>query len=44
VDLLNLQRLHADKYLYALYATRVSSRRALAYDADWDGATNFDNK
>jgi adenylate cyclase len=44
VHLLNLQRLHADKYLYALYVARVSSHRALPFDAAWDGATNFDTK
>ena len=44
LQLLNLQRLGAKKYLYDLYAERVASMRLLPYDASWDGATNFETK
>ena len=44
VHLLNLQRMNANKYLYQLYAARVSSQRMLPFDPGWDGATNFDTK
>ncbi len=44
VHLLNLQRMNAKKYLYQLYAQRVSSMRALPFDPGWDGATNFETK
>ena len=44
VALLNISRLNANKYLYRLYAERVASMRYLPFDADWDGATNFDTK
>ncbi|MBC7719476.1 MAG: adenylate/guanylate cyclase domain-containing protein [Chitinophagaceae bacterium] len=44
VQLLNLQRLNANKYLYQLYAERVASMRLLPFDPEWDGATNFQTK
>ena len=44
VQLLNLQRLNANKYLYQLYAERVASMRSLPFDPEWDGATNFQTK
>jgi adenylate cyclase len=44
VQLLNLQRLNAKKYLYQLYAERVASMRLLPFDPSWDGATNFETK
>jgi adenylate cyclase len=44
VQLLNLRRLNAKKYLYQLYAERVASRRLLPFDPEWDGATNFQTK
>ena len=44
VQLLNLQRLNAKKYLYQLYADRVASMRLLPFDPEWDGATNFQTK
>jgi adenylate cyclase len=44
VQLLNLQRLNAKKYLYLLYAERVASMRLLPFDPEWDGATNFQTK
>ena len=44
VQLLNLQRLNARKYLYQLYAERVASMRLLPFDPKWDGATNFQTK
>jgi adenylate cyclase len=44
VQLLNLQRLNAKKYLYQLYAERVASMRLLPFDPEWDGATNFQTK
>jgi adenylate cyclase len=44
VQLLNLQRLNAKKYLYQLYAERVASQRVLPFDPGWDGATNFETK
>lgn len=44
VQLLNLQRLAAKKYLYELYAERVASMRLLPFDPGWDGATNFETK
>ena len=44
VQLLNLQRLNAKKYLYQLYAERVASMRLLPFDPKWDGATNFQTK
>ncbi len=43
-QLLNLQRLNANKYLYQLYAQRVASMRLLPFDPKWDGATNFQTK
>ena len=43
-QLLNLQRLNANKYLYQLYAQRVASLRLLPFDPKWDGATNFQTK
>ena len=44
VQLLNLQRLNAKKYLYQLYVDRVASTRLLPFDPEWDGATNFQTK
>lgn len=44
LQLLNLQRLGAKKYLYELYAERVASMRLLPFDPTWDGATNFETK
>ena len=44
VQLLNLQRLNAKKYLYQLYTERVASMRLLPFDPEWDGATNFQTK
>ncbi len=44
VQLLNLQRMNAKKYLYELYAQRVASMRSLPFDPEWDGATNFETK
>lgn len=44
LQLLNLQRLGAKKYLYDLYAERVASMRLLPRDPAWDGATTFETK
>jgi adenylate cyclase len=44
VQLLNLQRINAEKYLYRLYAERVASLKRLPLDPEWDGATNFETK
>ncbi|HSV51366.1 MAG TPA: adenylate/guanylate cyclase domain-containing protein [Burkholderiaceae bacterium] len=44
VQLLNLQRINAEKYLYQLYAERVASMQRLPFDPAWDGATNFETK
>ena len=44
VQLLNLQRLNAKKYLYQLYTERVISMKLLPFDPEWDGATNFQTK
>ena len=44
VQLLNLQRLNAKKYLYQMYVERVASMRLLPFDPEWDGATNFQTK
>jgi adenylate cyclase len=44
VLLLNLLRMNPHKYLYQLYAERVSSMRLLPFDPEWDGATNFETK
>ena len=44
VQLLNLQRINANKYLYQLYAERVASMRLLPFDPEWDGVTNFQTK
>lgn len=44
LQLLNLQRLGAKKYLYDLYAERVASLRLLPRDPAWDGATTFETK
>jgi adenylate cyclase len=44
VQLINLMRLNPNKYLYRLYAERVSSMRLLPFDPTWDGATNFETK
>jgi adenylate cyclase len=44
LQMLNLQRLNAKKYLYEVYSKRVASMRLLPYDPAWDGATNYDTK
>jgi adenylate cyclase len=44
VQLINLMRMNAKKYLYQLYSERVASMRLLPFDPEWDGATNFENK
>ena len=44
VQLLNLRRLNAKKYLYELYSERVGSMRMFPFDPEWDGATNFQTK
>ena len=44
VQLLNLQHINANKYLYQLYAERVASMRLLPFDPEWDGVTNFQTK
>jgi adenylate cyclase len=44
IQLLNLQRVNAKKYLYQLYIERVASMRLLPFDPEWDGATNFETK
>ncbi len=44
MQMLNLQRLNAKKYLYQLYSERVASMRMLPFDPGWDGATNFETK
>jgi adenylate cyclase len=42
--LVNLMRMNPKKYLYQLYADRVSTMRHLPFDPEWDGATNFETK
>lgn len=44
LQLIELQRLDAKKFLYRLYAERVASRRLLPLDPEWDGATSFQIK
>ncbi|NML42694.1 adenylate/guanylate cyclase domain-containing protein [Ramlibacter sp. G-1-2-2] len=44
LQLLNLQRMNAQKYLYELYSERVTSMRLLPFDPSWDGATTFETK
>ncbi len=44
VQLLNLQRQNAKKFLYQMYSERVASMRMLPIDPTWDGATNFETK
>lgn len=44
LQLANLQRLGAKKYLYDLYAERVASMKLLPFDPAWDGATTFETK
>ncbi|GAB3664760.1 CHASE2 domain-containing protein [Ramlibacter alkalitolerans] len=39
-----LQRFAAKKYLYDLYRERVASMRQLPFDPSWDGATTFETK
>ena len=43
-QLLKLQGINAQKYLYRLYAERILSMRSLPFDPNWDGATNFQTK
>ncbi len=42
--LVQLMAMNPTKYLYQLYADRVSTMRQLPFDPDWDGATNFETK
>lgn len=44
LQMLNLQRLNANKFLYQMYAQRVASMRLLPLDPSWDGATSFETK
>lgn len=44
VQLLNLQRAHGEKPLYALFAERVRVLREAPLDLGWDGAFTFDSK
>jgi len=44
MNLLNLQRMHPDFRLYALYGERVAQFRRVAAPAGWDGVTAFDEK
>lgn len=44
VQILNLQRINAKKYLYQVYSERVASMKMLPFDPEWDGATNFETK
>lgn len=44
LQMLNLQRMNAKKYLYEVYSERVASMRLLPFDPAWDGATNYDTK
>lgn len=44
LQLLNLQRMHPDCYLYELYGHRVAEWRRSPPPADWDGVTAFDEK
>jgi adenylate cyclase len=44
VTMLNLTRANPKKYLYQLYAERVTSMKMLPFDPSWDGATQFDSK
>jgi adenylate cyclase len=44
VQILNLQRHSAKKFLYQMYSERVASMRMLPMDPTWDGATNFETK
>ncbi len=44
VNLLNLQRMHPDCGLYALYGERVAHFRRNPPPAGWDGVTAFDEK
>jgi adenylate cyclase len=44
LQLLNLERANAKKYLYKVYAERVASMKMLPFDPAWDGTTNFETK
>jgi adenylate cyclase len=44
MQLINLQRLTPDCYLYELYAERVAQWRREPPPTDWDGVTAFDEK
>ncbi|GAB3767906.1 adenylate/guanylate cyclase domain-containing protein [Ramlibacter monticola] len=44
LELRNLRRIHAKKYLYELYSERVASMKLLPFDPSWDGATTFETK
>ena len=43
-NLLNLQRMNSECYLYKLYAERVAENRRNPVPAGWDGVTAFDEK
>jgi len=42
--LAELRQIQPAKGLYKLYDERLTSRRALPHDPEWDGATNFETK
>jgi adenylate cyclase len=44
VNLLNLQRMNPECYLYRLYADKVAEYRRKPLPAEWDGVTVFDEK
>ena len=44
MNLLNLQRMNPDCYLYELYASRVAENRRNPVPTGWDGVTAFDEK
>lgn len=44
LNLLNLQRMNAECYLYKHYSEEVAKHRRNPPPADWDGVTAFDEK
>ncbi|MDR3454489.1 MAG: adenylate/guanylate cyclase domain-containing protein [Rhodoferax sp.] len=44
LQLLNLKRINANKYLYQLYSERVALNILQPFDPAWDGATSFETK
>ena len=44
MNLLNLQRMNPDSYLYQMYGERVARFRKNPPGANWDGVTTFDEK